>query len=284
MIPNQNETVMNLGNINRLPNIPLDVSTELAQYSKLFVTKRYNPFRTFCYYWYPIDYEVLGELPDGDKKILFTSQIHTRDCCECRPCLLNCWLCEYVCCDMILFQMDYKRNNKPFYTQGVNIQKGFYCLKCNWCNQCCKRDVLYLRENTDPDNHDFNCGIPKGKTLGTPGCCSVCRDKVASYYNEQDQKGPEIRYKTDCCVSCNALCCGRFWCCGEDLHIDILDGNGQLVGDILVPHGCNSSKVDKTCFCPSMHYEINLPQNASSIEKFQIVADVIHFDLENKII
>lgn len=282
---NQNETVTNFGEINKLPNLPLDVSTELAQYSTIYVCKRHNPFRNFCCFLPPIDYEILGELPDKDKKILFTSQIHFNGCCNCcSNCTLDCLLCEYVCCDSILFQMDYKRNNNTFYTQGFNVKSGCYCIECHCCYYCCNRPVLYLRENIDPDNPDINCGINKGKTLGTNGCCSICKDKVVSYINELEQKGPNLRYKVTCCDICNTLCCGYCSLCANDLHIDIFDGNEQRVGDIFVSKGCSSSAVDKTCFCPGSHYEIHLPQNSSSIEKFQIIADVIHFDLENKVI
>jgi hypothetical protein len=55
--------------------------------------------------------------------------------------------------------MDYRRNGHPFYTQGINVQKGCYfckCYCCVCCNCCTRTGILNLRENTDPDNPDFN--------------------------------------------------------------------------------------------------------------------------------
>ena len=266
------------------PNIPLDVSTELNGYYKIFVCKRFNPFRVYCCLEAVLlNYEIFGELPDGDKKLLFTSQQHVDDeCCNCcKYCTLECYCCRYVCNDLILFQMDYKRNDKNFYTQGIYLKKGCYCweLYCyyNLCN-CCKI-TLYLKENTDP--YGFNSGIGKGKTNGTPGCCIMCRDKVATYYSNEENQGPKIRYKFNICDLINNICCHYCCCCVNDIIIDILDEKEQRVGNILVPNGCNSEKVHKSCYLSGKYYEINLPSNASSIEKFQIIADVIHLDLEH---
>ena len=62
-----------------------------------------------------------------------------------------------------------------------------------------------------------------------------------------------------------------------------MDENDRIVGNILLPK-CYCPEYTNPCYCSGLYYEINLPQNATSIEKFQIVADVIHFDLENKLI
>ena len=283
---------------NKLPNLPLDVSTELNEYSKLFICKRYNPFRKFCCYEFPLDYEIFGELPSGDKRLLFTCQEHFEYCWYCRccccccgrnvNCYLDCLLCGYLCKDFIEFQMDYRRNDKNFYTQGVNLKAGCYCCKCLCCK--CKRNKLYLRENIDPDNPDFNCGIPKGKTVGNPICCCNC-DKEATYYNQDGTKGPKVQMKIKCCL-CNCCDCSGCCCCccccdclNTDLYLSIVDDKDQVVGNIMVPYGMCSEKAEKQCFyCAGKNYEINLPPNSTSIEKFQIVADVIHFDLENGIL
>ena len=47
--------------------------------------------------------------------------------------------------------------------------------------------------------------------------------------------------------------------------------------------GCYSEKVKDfgICYAPRPYYEINLPSLATSEQKFQIVADLIHFDLTN---
>ena len=98
--------------------LPLDVSKELEQYSKIFVSKEIDFFRmVHCCENLLSDYKVFGELPNGDKVLLFTARQHFEcDCCDCDDCAINCFFCSYMCCDQIIFQMDYKRNNKNFFT------------------------------------------------------------------------------------------------------------------------------------------------------------------------
>ena len=169
--------------------------------------------------------------------------------------------------------MDYRRNNKTFYTQGLNIQKGCYCCKCHCCTCCCcccscPASILYLRENVDPDNPDFNVGIKKGRT-SKYGC--LLTDKVVSYFSQEGMKGPSIR--AGCCTGC--ICCDC-----SDIIMDIEDGNGGSIGKILIPNGCNSEKVKgMCCHLPRPYYEINISQNITSEQKFQIIADVVHFSL-----
>jgi hypothetical protein len=125
-----------------------------------------------------------------------------------------------------------------------------------------------MRENTDPDNPDFDVGIKKGSTVKS-GCCIT--DKIVSYFTQDGAKGPSIR--ADCCKGC---CC--FDC--NDVIMDIEDGNGGSIGKILIPNGCNSEKVKgMCCHLPRSYFEINITQNITSEQKFQIIADVIHFSL-----
>ena len=65
----ENRTQMNDPRYNILP---LDVTKELAQYQRIFVTKEFDYFKIVhrCED-YLHDYKVFGELPDGDKKLLF---------------------------------------------------------------------------------------------------------------------------------------------------------------------------------------------------------------------
>ena len=178
--------------------------------------------------------------------------------------------------------MEYKRNNSNFYTQGINLPKGCYCCKCVCCSccSCCGKSTLYLRENVDPDNADINCGTPKGKTTGSESCCPYCRDRIATYYSQEGFKGPKIKLPCcDGCLFCACVCCAC--CANTDIKMDIENGNGQQIGNILIPNGCESEKVTKSCYCARRYYEINITQNIQSIEKFQIIADVVHFDLEN---
>ena len=89
--------------------------------------------------------------------------------------------------------MDYRRNGAPFYTQGINIQKGCYCCKCSCCDcckccccDCCPPSILFLRENIDPESRDFNVGVKKGTTeVQNTCCCSCCRDKTASSTSQE---------------------------------------------------------------------------------------------------
>ena len=260
-----------------LGNLPLDVSKDLNEFSKLFVSIGFDNFRNIhCFEkCFPsFDFMVYGELPDGDKKLLFTCKRHNEFCKCCDNCMISCCLCDYFCCNSIVFQMDYRRNNKTFYTQGLNIQQGCYCCKCHCCSCCCccccscPPSFLNMRENTDPDNPDFNVGIKKGRT-DKSGC--YITDKVVSYFTQDGMKGPSIR--AGCCKGC---CC--YDC--NDVVMDIEDGNGGIIGKILIPNGCNSEKVKGLCcHLPRNYYEINITQNITSEQKFQIIADVIHFSL-----
>ena len=81
--------------------LPFDVSKDLNQFNKIFVRKTFNPFRTACCFEKLVDYEIFGELPDGDKKLLFTCQQHFECCKCCDNCFIDCCLCGYNCCDII---------------------------------------------------------------------------------------------------------------------------------------------------------------------------------------
>jgi hypothetical protein len=273
-------------------SLPFNVQTDLNLYKKISIVKQYDYFRILhcCQNLIP-DYIVYGEMPDGDKKILFTSSPHF-ECCRCCD-EFTVWLglCAYVCCDKILFQMDYKRNGVAFYTQGINMQKGCYCCKCACCSCCyfccccCPLNTLYLRENVDPESPDFNVGVKKGKTeVPWYICCETCRDKTASYTSQEGINGPTIRAK---CCDIRKHVCLRKCCCGAtcDFEIDIEDGNGLKNGSIFIYSGCCSKKTEgKCCFCPLPYYDIEMPASATSEQKFQIIADTIHFDIINGVL
>ena len=269
--------------------LPFDVETDLSQFTRVYISKDFDCFRSMhCFEVMNRDYIVYGLLPDGDKKLLFTSRRHFKCCNFCEDCSISCFLCEYKCCNSIVFQMDYKRNGAPFYTQGVNIQRGCYCCKCYCCiccNCCCccfLHSILYLRENIDPDNPDFNVGKRKGQTLHTQ-CCGCCSDSVVEYTSQEGLKGHSIRLA--CCevfkhyfipsfLICNLLC-------SKDIEIAIESPNGLKTGIINMPNGCFSERkeINSLCFLPNHHYEINFPPEISSAEKFQIIAETIHLDL-----
>ena len=274
--------------VNLPMKLPFDVSNELSNYNRAFITRNADYFRTFhCCELPMFDYNVFGELPDGHKVLLFTVRFHFKCCDCCNDCSIYCCLGEYVCCDKIIFQLDYRVNNKNFYTQGLNLQKGCYCCKCqcfNCCNclGCCNSyRILYLRENLDPDNPDFNVGIKKGSTLDNIRCC--CCDKVVKYISQEGIEGHTLRL--DCCEICKRSCpctasCSRCY----DLEIAIDNPSGQKVGNIFIPNGCCSTKVENCCYYPANHFEINFPKDATSLEKFQIIAEVVHFNLSTGLI
>lgn len=279
--PNYQPTIVSLNKA-----IPFNISTDLAQYNRLFLSKEYDPFKiVHCYEnWLP-DYRIYGELPDGDKRLLFTCSQHFEcKCCDCfELCMIPMGCCAYMCCDSIIFQMDYRKNGAPFFAQGLYIHKGFYCCKCYCCQICSclsQPDILELKETTDPNNPDINSGVQKGKTEADIACCST--DHYAKYSN-QGLNGPVVKAKCceickHCCLKC---CCGLDW----DFNMVIEDGAGKECGNIMIYSGCYSEKSGgRFCYLPRKYYEINLPSNASSEQKFQIVADLVHFDLINRLL
>ena len=274
------------------PNIPFDVSRELSQYQKVFITKQWDMFRmAHCYEGFAQEYLVWAELPDGDKKLIFTCCRHFEpDCCKCNDLKLHCFCFAYICCDQIIFQMDYRRNGKCFYTQGLNIRKGCYCCQCNCfgCGICdCPSyiETLYLRENVEPNNPNPDIGIKKGKT--TQPCCE-CKDKRITYITQEGITGPATI--ADYCQLCENNCLKSCFFlsgynCGVDIDIDIKDNNGTSKGRITVYNGLCSKKTDgKCCSVPRSHMEINMPPNSTSEERFQIIADLIHFALSNGVL
>ena len=284
--------------LNKNLNLPFDVETDLSQFTQVYVTKDFDFFRSRCCFEPGnTDYIVYGLLPDGDKKVLFTSRKHFQFCHCCEDCSIGCLCCDYLCCDRIIFQMDYKRNGAPFYTQGVNIQKGCYCCKCHCacclcCDCCCNcpKSILFLRENVEPDNKDFNVGKRKGQTIYS-ACCGCCSDSVVEYSNQEGIKGHSIRlaccetFKQACkfiaLLPCFGLCLCSLLCC-NDIEIAIESPNGLKNGNIIVPNGIFSERkeINSCCFCPNHHYEINFPGGITSAEKFQIIAETIHLDLQ----
>jgi len=275
-------------------SLPLNVATDLHMFNRISIVRQLDFFKIFhCLERMLPSYVVYGEMPDGDKKILFTVQQHFQCCKCCDQCILTCVCAEYVCCDQIIFQMDYKRNNAPFYTQGYNLQKGCYFCKC-YCCICCPDSILYLRENIDPDSKDFNVGVQKGSTVvDKPACCACLRDKTAHYDTPEGIRASAIRAK--CCDICKQQCLGcctacfqrcGFCCdCTCDFEIDIEDGNSMKTGTIYLYSGCCSKQSEgRCCYLPSTFYDIIMPPGSTSEQKFQIIAQTIHFDLVYRVV
>ena len=263
--------------------IPFDVTKDLKRYNKVYISKETDVFRTIHFLeTFFKEYKILVDNQENDKTVLFTARQHFKCCNCCNDFTFDCCCFTYVCCDRIITQLDYKRNNINFYTQGANVQKGWYFCYCHCCPLCCCiPSILHLRENLDPDNPDFNVGTKKGTTRSAE-CCCFCHDRTSTYYSNEDSKGYGVRLSF-----CEML---KHWSTSLigglfDLEIDIEDEKGEKVGNIIVPNGWCSNKVEgEPCYKPRNYYEINFPKNASSFEKFQIIADVIHLDYENIIL
>ena len=264
--------------------LPFNVASDLNQYSRVFITHEFDYFRVVHNYEDMLrDYKIFGETPDGDKKLLFTVHRHFEcKVCECcQQCIITCLICDYVCCDQIIFQMDYRRNGAPFYTQGVNLQKGCYCCKCYFCSSCCcccqpTLQTLFLRENIDPDSRDFNVGTRKGETNSVISCCAT--DYFTFYNSQEGVKGNTVRAK--CCDICKLSYANRCCCCNADLEMDIEDDKGLKTGSVFLYSGNYSQKSEgRCCYHPRPYFEVNMPPNSSSEQKFQIIADLIHFSI-----
>ena len=207
-----------------MATLPFNVSTDLNMFSRIFIVKEFDKFRIFhCCDSFSSDYKIYGELPDGDKKLLFTSSHHFECCKCCDDCHINfcCCLFTYFCCDSIVFQMDYRRNGAPFYTQGYNLQKGLYCCKCYCCTACCvccaqTVNTLFLRENIDPESRDFNVGTHKGTTNVVTSCCAT--DYISFFAGVDGAKGPTVRAK--CCDICKHNCAAG--CCCYSIFFNLI--------------------------------------------------------------
>ena len=93
-----NQTIDEFNTTNNASTIllPFDVTRDLNQFNKIFVRKAFNPFRAACCFERLADYEIFGELPDGDKKLLFTCQQHFECCNCCDSCFINCCLWDII--------------------------------------------------------------------------------------------------------------------------------------------------------------------------------------------
>lgn len=275
-----------------ITNLAFDSEKDLEKYSKVYITKEFDPFRIVHCCEAPMrDYKIQVDSKEGDKKTLFNAIVHYKcKCCNCcDQCIIGYLWCGYACCDYIQFQMDYKRNAMPFYTQGKNITKGCHCcdvfLLCEYIGCCaCFGEELTMRENVDPDSPDIRVGRPKGKTISNGFC--AC-DKWVRYETENNLRGQMV--KAECCDifknRCMNSCCCGYCAQGFDFELKIENENRVQAGKVSVFSGCCSSKVEgKCCYLPRPYFEIEMPENASSEQKFQIIADLIHFDIVNGII
>ena len=86
------------------------------------------------------------------------------------------------------------------------------------------------------------------------------------------------------CDSCSCGCCTCFRCRDMNISIENEKEGRKENGSIIVPRGCYSSKVNRCCFFPYRNYEITFPPKFTSIEKFQVISSLMHFQLETPLI
>ena len=234
-------------------------------------------------------------------------------CCydSCKFCycqILPCLCCSYACNDFIYFQLDYIKDSKPFFTQGIKYQKGCQsCLLPFGCKCCVCSNIFNLTKNDNPKNPSFNYGENIGSTINKSSICynpictcySSCYDQIEIYNKDKQVKWIIGRSENNCdkdynCrfLGCNCGCCDE--CCKEcnsDFHLIIFNDQGESSGKILIPNGICSEKLEKDCCackcccggCCSFeritpHYQIEFPNNANSADKFYIIAGVIMYE------
>ena len=119
--------------------------------------------------------------------------------------------------------MDYKRNNRFFYIQGLSLPKGCYFCKlvCCCCCQCLPKSLdLKKKYKSKVPSSGENKGYTK---VGDCCCCCCCGggcdcdckqccDLYATYTSQEGNKYPTMR--SPCFCSCCNICdCGACCCC-----------------------------------------------------------------------
>ena len=67
--------------------------------------------------------------------------------------------------------------------------------------------------------------------------------------------------------------------------MNIKNDVGMKTGNVLIYSGLFSDKTKgKFCYIPRPYFEVSMPPQSTSGQKFKIIADIIHLDLANKII
>ena len=295
-----------------LTDSPINIYTDLQNIKVAYVGIENDIFRIFhCQERDSLSFKIYYLDENNKINILFNVNEHfvpekCCSCCRCEICNFCCW--AYVYHNKILYQLDYLKNNIPFATLGLNLSQGCYCCKLNCCAGCCNccgsckctnvLQKLFLRINNNPSNPDFTYGkyIGKSTAIINKGC------QPNSHKVEIVDENGMLKWTVgliskccdcDCCQCCN--CCN---CCEEkfsDKLFDIYDSNMNLCGDIIVPFGSCSRRLDKDCCCKcccggcfscyrvTPYYEIHFPENANSLDKFYIISAVMMFELNFRI-
>ena len=299
-----------------LENYSLNINRDLEDIKTIYIGVEKNIFQfTHCQSCNSPSYKIYYLTEDKKVKTLFTVSKHytSGKCCydSCKFCycqILPCLCCSYACNDFIYFQLDYIKDSKPFFTQGIKYQKGCQsCLLPFGCKCCVCSNIFNLTKNDNPKNPSFNYGENIGSTINKSSICynpictcySCCYDQIEIYNKDKQVKWIIGRNENNCdkdynCrfLGCNCGCCDE--CCKEcnsDFHLIIFNDQGESSGKILIPNGICSEKLEKDCCackcccggCCSLeritpHYQIEFPNNANSADKFYIIAGVIMYE------
>lgn len=299
--------------ISPLIEYPIDVYKDLQNIKVAYIGIENDIFRIFhCQERDSLSFKIYYLDENNKINILFNVNEHfvPEKCCSCCRCeVINCCCCAYLYNHRIVYQLDYLKNNLPFATLGLNLNQGCYCCKLNCCAGCCNccscckctnvLSKLYLRLNNNPSNPDFSYGKYLGISTGmmTAGC------QPNSHKVEITDENGALKWTVGLirkCCDCQCCCCNCCKCCDEvfsDKLFEIYDSEMKLCGDIIVPFGYCSSKLEKDCCCwkcccggccscyrVTPYYEIHFPENANSLDKFYILTAVMMFELNFRII
>ena len=301
--------------LNPLTEYPIDIYKDLQNIKVAYIGIEKDIFRIFHFQENTdVSFKVYYLDENNKINVLFNVNEHfePEKCCSCLRCeIVNCGCCAYLYKNKIIYQLDYFKNNLPFATLGLNLNQGCYCCKLNCCAGCCNccssckstsiLQKLFLRLNNNPKNPDFSYG----KLLGTSTAkvTTNCGETIGNKVEITDENGIlkwtiGIIKKCCQCGCCNCNCC-KCNCCDEvfsDLLFEIYDSEMKLAGDIILPYGKCSKRLEKDCCCKSCcggccsnyrvtpYYEIHFPKNANSLDKFYIITAVMMYELNFRFI
>ena len=302
-------TVNQIPESSLLTKYPINIYNDLQNIKVGYVGIENDIFRIFhCQERNSLSFKIYYLDENNKINVLFNVNEHfvPEKCCSCCQCdIVNGCCCAYVCNNRIIYQLDFLKNNLPFATLGQNISKGCYCCKiscctgCNCCGPCCSNCVsrnvlsqLHLRLNDNPKNEDFSYGQYLGKSTAVIlSCCGPFSNTVE--ITDENQNVKWIVGLINKCCDCKCWCWDCCHCCDEvfsDKLFEIYDGNNNKCGDIIIPFGSCSRKLEKDCCCKACcggccscyrvnpYYEIHFPENANSLDKFYIISAVIMFE------
>ena len=310
----QISTIMSLNQnpeISSLKGYPINIYNDLKNIKIAYVGIENDIFRIFhCQERNSLSFKVYYLDENNKVNLLFNAHEHfvPEKCCCCCSCeMMNGCCCVYLCKKRIIFQLDYLKNNKPFATLGINLNKGCYCCKINGFSNCCFccnckcKNVLQnleLRLNNEPNNIDFSQGRYLGISTATNKVgCGPFSNKVEITDEKNNLKWIIALINKFC--NCKCLCCEEIyyfiWFFVYLIYLYkyelFYDSKKKKCGEIIVPFGCCSRKLEKDICCKACcggccstqrvnpYYQIHFPKNANSLDKFYIISAVMMFEI-----